>query len=239
MRGSIRVEPFGASSNLRNGTVTASRAPEILGLGYSSRYKTMRILSGARDEEEKTGSFVQNAMAHGRKYESDAAKVFLQLFKSRYLPVGNSKDQYTYRGTFGNFHLACTPDLLLFNKLTQKIELLEIKCPYLSFCKQEPLGLPRPKHFIQCQVQMAVLGIDSAYLMLYVPDADGGTSSNYSIWKIEKDEQFQKFILSNVQQAMAELSDDQALWKMMRNEKAYNLQICMDCMGRSIKSVFF
>lgn len=203
----------------------------------------MRILSGARDEEpDEENSFTRNALEHGRKYEKDAAAVFMELFKGRYLAIGNSSDQYTYRGKFGDFYLACTPDLLLFNKLDRKLELLEIKCPYLSYCKQECLsdglsGLPRPKHFIQCQVQMTVLGVDSSYLMLYVPNADGSTSSNTSIWKIDKDESFQKFILSNVQQAMIDLKDDQARWKLLRNEKAYNLQACMDSMSRSIKSV--
>lgn len=244
VKGSIRVEPFGASTNLRNGTVTASRAPEILGLGYSSRYKVMRLLSGIRDDDlEAEDSFSRNAKEHGKNFEEDAARLFITLFQKRYCPIGNTQDQYTYRATFDDFHLACTPDLILFNRLTRKVELLEIKCPYLSFCKQESIGCGelsgavRPNHYIQCQTQMLVLGVDSSFLMLYVPNRDGSTSSNISIWKIAKDESFQKFILSNVRQAMVDLKDDQARWKMLRGEKPYNLEACMASMSSHVTYV--
>lgn len=247
--GSVVAVPFSLSDSVRQGIVTASGASGILGIGYDSRYKNLYKLSGKKDADEVVipGSYKDNALKHGKKYEKQASEIFCKLFESELSPLGTIEEQYSYQATFANnnvvrFKISCTPDLILFDHKKKKSCLLEIKCPYTLWTNQTEPSLTQmnPSYYTQCQFQMLVMAIESCFLMVYVPKKEGEESTNYVIWKISRDPDFQTFLLSNVFQVNQELNyvdNQRKIWSARPKEKDYNFNICLT--SSSIHSELF
>ncbi len=239
--GSSRVSPFGAESTFRKGIISASRVPDILGLGYNSRYKTIYELNNGQSSYSATeNTFEEAAKNHGHKYEQEAAYHFLD--KTDLWPVGAVDEQFTHKITVTHdqtrkeFSIAATPDLLVFDPKTDKISLLEIKCPYKLWCEEtipddSGLGLLKLFYYIQCQFQMAVTSIDVCYVCIYFPprgERDYGVSRSF---KIAEDREFQRFLLMSVHQAIDDIeSGDPKRWNLIKNERPHNTVAVVESM---------
>lgn len=194
----------------------------------------MKQLATKEPVEKVESDFERNAKQHGKKYEASACQKFLSRFQHEWFPCGSVDKQFTHSAEFRHtghqktFKVGATPDLILWKE--EKRALLEIKCPYAlwlgaqSIVSMEEAGcLVSHKHYIQCQVQMMVLAIPEVYLFFYIPQRDGSESDNFATFLIQRDQEFQKFILSNIYQAYEELeSGDEARFKTIRNEGAHN-----------------
>lgn len=239
-RGSQRVARFGAQSTFRRGCISASRIPDIIGLGYNSRYKTLLGLSGSPDAQiQNENSFEEAAKNHGHRYEQEAAYHF--LYKTDLWPLGSSEEQYTHKITIRHtgsgkiFDVVATPDLLVYDKKTQRVYLLEIKCPFKLWCENfcveseeeeadgVPLDLLKVSYYIQTQFQMIVTGIKKAFICVYFPErAETGKASS-AIFEVDEDLEYQRFLLMAVNQALDDMdSKNTKIWQLFKNERPHN-----------------
>lgn len=250
--GSSRVSPFGAESTFRKGIISASRVPDLLGLGYNSRYKTIYDLNaGQSSSTSPENSFEEAAKNHGHRYEKEAAFHFLD--KTDLWPLGAVNEQFTHKITVVHeqtkkeFSVAATPDLLVFDPETDKISLLEIKCPYKLWCEDyEPkeedddtgLDILKLSYYIQCQFQMAVTSLDTCFVCIYFPPRGQRDYGCSRIFKISQDREFQRFLLMAVHQSLDDIeSGDPKRWNLVKNERPHNTVAVVESM-RSHVTVF-
>lgn len=243
--GSARTYWFGTRKR-NESMISASTTANVLGLGYSGmtrkkymdNLKTGTSIGPPLDSE----SYPYRAQAHGKKYEAEACRTFLERFQYSYTPIGDIDKQVTYTVDFENigvpldhpvlkrFTIGATPDQVLWSDAEDKMSLLEIKCPYHKYLgceaiddQEEATALLSEKHYIQCQIQMLVLDIDKMFLFFYVPEKADVQPSSFCTWLIKRDQAYQQFLLSNIYQAYREVRlDEQDRFKVFANEIPLN-----------------
>lgn len=233
----VRILPFGKAQATRGKIVTASQVANLLSNGYTTRGTYMAKLMNGGSEPEVVSDFQRRAMEHGQRYEPKAADIFLDQYRHEWVPLGTTETQYSHLLDIKCmdedetvFTIGATPDLLLSARNGRALCMLEIKCPYHRWLTQseifyepEASTLVSEKHYIQVQMQMLVLGLKHCFLFFYVPDRNGEGTTNYACFKVEADQGFQDFLISNIYTAYRELKDEQVhRFKTIRNEGAHN-----------------
>lgn len=239
--GSSRATDFGSDPVSRRSIITASRAADLLGIGYHTREFLMTSLANpGLAQPEIEDSYVKNAQQHGHKFEKEACEIFFDRMRYKWRPIGSISKQITYISKYVNktdlagttITVGATPDQLIFDPEEKKLALLEIKCPYRKFLQQEQIGefpsacsLLADKHYVQCQIQMLLLNLDEVYLFFYVPQRDGTQSFNTCLWLVRGDSAYQQFLLSNLYQAYADLIFGQSRFKLLSGEGKHNKEV--------------
>lgn len=234
---SMRVEDFGAGRSQDNGIVSASNMTDILGIGYTTREKRIRMLHPDiryREPSPEPGSFTDNCFSHGHKHEVQAASAVLRRLNYDLWPLQSSEQQRSYTCVWreetsrDTVQTSATPDLMTVS-LDKVMVPVELKCPYHKYISgavadQDSI---RPNHYVQVQYQLLVTGCPEAYLGIYVP----GSNPSLALWTVDADPAFQEFLLMNVYIAQSEIrASDSKRYKVFPNEKAWNHSVVDESM---------
>ena len=143
----------------REGRLTASSFASAMGIGYSSRQKLWREITG-RDEK-----FAGNeATEYGNQHEQDAVNAY-EIHQSCIVELSGDNQRFFIHPEFD--WLGCTPDGFCGDRV------VEFKCPYHKMYDDAPA------HYIaQVQGQMAITGYKQADLVAWSPD-------ELKIWRID------------------------------------------------------
>ena len=190
-------------------SISSSKLPGLLGLGYKSRYQTQAALRGIEADETTEGDFEVRAKNHGLFFEPKAAALFFETHKE-FTPIGNVSNQFTIGLRFNNsFTLSSTPDL--FMRSPSGLVLLEIKCPYRACIDGNKNPEFRLSYLAQIQSQLLVTGLRTAYLAIFVPP------DSLQTYKIERHPRYQKLLLQMCQASYQE--NDPTQWRLRPGEK--------------------
>ena len=253
VKGSCRVAPFAANSVERKQIITASRLPNVLSLGYVTRERFLKELTNPDREISEPSHFENVAMNHGQKYEAEASHAFFNWGQGDWCPLSTVDKQKTYISQYFNLNpnitqdrvisVGCTPDMIVQNRFTKEIALVEIKCPFLAFKsgkdltqEEEAIAALSDKHYIQCQTQLLVLALYRCFLFIYCPSPEEPNSHNYCVWEITRDPDYQKWLLAAVFQAHVDIKEgDATRFKCIRNEGAHNRLVTIESKSQHCK----
>jgi putative phage-type endonuclease len=139
---------------LRRGSefVTASLAPDVMGVGFKSRQYAWRIKMGLA--EEANNPVAQQAIEHGRTHEP----VALAQFSREYPCYGRSGTTLGMVVHPEHEWLSASPDFLAWVPELRQFVNVEIKCPFIKELPQAVDEVPY-RVLAQVQVQMACLDV--------------------------------------------------------------------------------
>ena len=146
-----REEPF---------LVTASKVPEIVGVGYNTPTAIYKWYKGEKAEKEN------EAMLYGSRTEEEAKNTFLKLNPEFVGVTPGTK----FHDKFPELPYACSPDLIVLRHQQPSPDLInvEIKCPFKQIVPLSELDVKK-SYIVQTQVQMEVLNLDLSFLWFFAP----------------------------------------------------------------------
>lgn len=153
----------------RDGRLTASLFASAIGIGYDSRQKLWRQLTG-REERFQGNANTQWGSDHEHdailKYEIETGDMVMYSGKRQQFLIHDKHDW-----------LGCTPDGIVYKG--QESLILEAKCP-----SSVELYQRIPDHYLpQVQGQMEISGLMKAHFVCWTPTA-------FEVFEVEKNEEY-------------------------------------------------
>ena len=149
----------------RAGRLTASNFATAIGIGYDSRQKLWRQLTG-REEKFQGNSATEWGVAH----EQDAIRQY-QVITGELVDRKGQNQEFFIHSVLD--WLGCTPDGFVGQTV------IEAKCP-ASLQVYEKV----PDHYMpQLQGQMAITGKSLAHFVCWTPD-------DFEVWEVPADEEY-------------------------------------------------
>lgn len=197
-----------------------------------------QLFSRVPDSKKLYSRFQQDIMDHGKNHEASAINLFLAKNHQRFWLV--DQRQISYQTTVNHsFAVVSTPDAIVYDRLRQEQAIVEIKCPWKAFSngidvREESVAeeLYKPHYYAQIQMQIFTLCTPRCYLVIYVPSKR--IEDNFSVFRVERDEEFIQWMLRNCEIAYEE-RDTPIKYKSYSGEAAYNLSYTLDRMTKNSK----
>lgn len=149
----------------RNGRLTASNFATAIGIGYDSRQKLWRQLTG-REEKFQGNSATEWGAAH----EQDAIRQY-QVITGELLDRKGQNQEFFIHSVLD--WLGCTPDGFVGQTV------IEAKCP----ASLQVYGKVPDHYMPQLQGQMAITGKSLAHFVCWTPD-------DFEVWEVPADEEY-------------------------------------------------
>lgn len=201
-----------------NKLISSTEMTSVLNCGRISRKMLLEKKKDidSKQKKEKTSSFEETFMYHGRIYEPVARKLIMEnLPRWDLLLPGVIRDI--------DQPICCSPDGIIENDLNNSMKGLEIKCPFYSTnipTKKEDI---RIEYLIQCFTCLHVTQVDSWLLVFY--DASNNQMNWYEM--LPNEDLWRRVFLTAVDLFVKELEDNKSHLspkidrKEVKEKKAY------------------
>lgn len=170
--------------------ISVTNLLQFIGFGYSSRNQMFK------EKTEESNKYLQLALAHGTKYESQCLSSIQNLFT---VIDNQSKCSVIKDGVLG------TVDAwVIDNKCNNELGIIEVKCPYgvnySNFSEDEiPSGIcqKRWKHWLQLQIYLFMnkeIGVSFGLLCYFYKNAGFNGEHKIQIFRVKPEEDIWNFL---------------------------------------------